>query len=379
MLFELTEDQQMLAEMVDRLSAEQHGFDARRAAIQSADGWLPDFWAQLAELGILGAALPERFGGLDGGPIMTMLIQQAFGRHLVLSPYASTMAAAALIARCGSELQQQDLIPAILAGSCRIALALSERNEASLKHVSTVAKMAGAGAFHLDGRKPLIVGAPWCTHVLVAARMADSGVLTAFLIPWRDLVLSARIFQTIDGGRAADLSLDITVPASARLGGECDLDDDLNMVSDEIAIALCADACGSAEALLKATVAYAKTRRQFGKVIGRFQVLQHRMVDMMLEKDQAIAITHKAALSLDEEAVERRRAVSAAKAHVGRAGRRIAQAAVQIHGGIGITDELDVSHHFRRIEMLDMQYGAARSHLRRYADLLDEAPPKLRA
>jgi len=379
LLFELTEDQQMLAEMVGRLSAEQHGFDARRAAMLSEDGWLPTFWTQLAELGILGAALPEEFGGLDGGPIMTMLIQQAFGRHLVLSPYASTMAAALLITRCGSEAQQQEIIPAILAGTCRIAMALSERNDASLDHVATVARSGGAGAYRLDGRKPLIVGAPWCTHVVVAARLAEGAALTAFLVPWEDLAPSARIFGTIDGGRAADARLDLEISASARLGSERDIATELERINDEIATALCADACGSAEALLDATIAYAKTRRQFGQTIGRFQVLQHRMVDMMMERDQSIAITHRAALSLDDDQIERRRAVSAAKAHVGRAARRLAQAAVQIHGGIGITDELDVSHHFRRIEMLDMQYGASKSHVRRYADLLDEAPAKLRA
>nr|WP_254108269.1 acyl-CoA dehydrogenase family protein [Sphingomonas sp. JE1]AJW29552.1 Butyryl-CoA dehydrogenase [Sphingomonas sp. JE1] len=379
LLFELTEDQRMLSEMVGRLSVDQHSLEARRAAMRSDEGWLPDFWSHLSALGVLAAALPADVGGLDGGPIMTMLIQRAFGRQLVLSPFASTMAAAMLIARCGGEAQRETILPAILAGECRIALAVSERNDASLDHIATIARGGNAAGYRLIGRKPLIVGAPWCTHVVVAARVADEDALAAFLVPWESLAPSARVFQTIDGGRAADLRIDLAVPTTARIAAERDIAADLERMSDEMAMALCADACGSAEALLDATVAYAKTRRQFGQAIGRFQVLQHRMVDMMMERDQSIVVTHRAALSLDDDRIERKRAVSAAKAHVGRAGRRLAQAAVQIHGGIGITDELDVSHHFRRIEMLDMQYGSAKSHMRRYADLLDEAPARLRA
>ncbi len=379
MTFELTDDQTMLRDMVDRVAAERHDFEARRAAIASDAGWLPGFWRELAELGLLGASLPENVGGLGGGSIEMMLINEAFGRRLVLSPYVPTMAGANLIARAGTPIQKEMHIPEILCGERVIALAITEGPGASIDGIATAAESEG-GSYRLTGQKPLVIAAPWSDHLLVAARADGTDMLAAFMVPTDAPGLTAHPFPTIDGGRASKIVLDrVQVPATNRIGGDADLTEPLRRICDEAAVALCADACGSIVALLDATVAYAKTRRQFGQPIGKFQVLQHRMVDMLLARDQAISITHRAALALGGDRVARERAVSAAKAHVGRVGRQVAQAAVQIHGGIGTTEELDVSHHFRRIEIFHLQFGSVDAHIRRYADLLDEPPAPLEA
>lgn len=361
MEFELSDEQAMLRDMADRLAAGQHGFDARRAAIASADGQVPGFWDQVAGLGLIGAALPEADGGLGGGAIETMLIQQAFGRHLVLSPYLPTALAGSLIADAGTTAERAALLPPILAGTCTVALAIGG---------GIAARPAGAG-YVLDGEEPLVVAAPWCDRLLVAGWLADD--VAAFFLPTDAPGITTQALRTIDGGRAARLRLTgVRVGAADRIGGDADLAPAIDRLRDGAVVALCAAACGSIEALLDATLAYARTRQQFGQPIGRFQALQHRMVDMLVAREQALSITHRAALAQEADAVTRSRATSAAKAQVGRLGRAAAQAAVQIHGGIGITDELDVSHHFRCIEMLDMQFGSADFHVRRYADLLDE-------
>jgi alkylation response protein AidB-like acyl-CoA dehydrogenase len=359
--FKLTDDQAMLRDMADRLAAEQHGFEARRAAIASEDGRVPGFWDQVIELGLLGAALPEAMGGLGGGAVEIMLIQQAFGRHLVLSPYLSSALAGSLIAEAGTDAERAAHLPAILDGTRTVALALGDGN--------IVAHAAGED-YELHGAVPLVVAAPWCDRLLVTALL--EGGTAVFLLPADTPGVTIDSFHTIDGGRAARIHLNgALVPAADRIGGDADLTPAIDRLGDRAAVALCAAACGSIEALLDATVAYAGTRKQFGQPIGKFQVLQHRMVDMLVAREQGLSITHAAALAQEKDCVTRQRATSAAKAQVGRLGRAVAQAAVQIHGGIGITEELNVSHHFRCIEMLDMQFGTADAHIRRYADLLD--------
>jgi len=190
--------------------------------------------------------------------------------------------------------------------------------------------------------------------------------------------MTARQRRLVDGSRASEIILnELFVPEAGCIGGGGGITREIEQSVDEAIVALCADATGSIDALLASTVAYAKTRRQFGQPIGKFQALQHRMVDMLIAREQSVSITHRAALSLEGETATRQRAVSAAKAHVGRLGRFVAQAAVQIHGGIGTTDELDVSHHFRRIELLDLQLGTIDDHVRRYASLLDRPEPAI--
>jgi alkylation response protein AidB-like acyl-CoA dehydrogenase len=220
-----------------------------------------------------------------------------------------------------------------------------------------------------------VVGARWSDHIVFVARMKDAdGAVGAFIVPLDATGIEMQHARTIDGGSASTVSVRrALVPESARIGDGRDLRAVVERVVDEATAMSCADATGSMEALLRATVEYARTRKQFGRPIGSFQALQHRMVDMLLACEQALSVTHRAVLMLDSEPAARRRAVSAAKALVGKTARMVAQAAVQIHGGIGITEELDVSHHFRRIEMFNLRFGSVDRHVQRYADLIDES------
>jgi alkylation response protein AidB-like acyl-CoA dehydrogenase len=371
--YRLSDEQRMLQDMVKRVAAERYGFAVRRAAIAGSAGLHRPFWEELGRLGVLGAALPESCGGLGAGPVASMLIMSALGRHLVLSPYVSTVVCAAgLLARLGSEDQRRRHLPPILAGETIVAFACAEGgDDTGVEGIEMQAAPAGGG-YRLQGHKGLVVGAVWSTQVLAVARLTglESG-LAAFLLPLDTPGIKAQHRRTVDGGSAAELRFDgVLAPSSCRIGSG-DITQELDRIRDEAIAALCADAAGSMAALLDATTEYARTRKQFGKPIGSFQALQHRMVDMLVACEQAASISHHAALQLDAGPEQRRRAVSAAKALIGKLGRGVAQAAVQIHGGIGITEELDVSHHFRRLEMFNLQFGTSDQHLRRYSGLLD--------
>lgn len=378
--FTLTDEQRMLRDLVERIAGEQNRSDPSRT-MAAIGGFNACFWRELADVGLLAATLPESCGGLDAGPVATMLIMAAFGRHLVLSPYVSTVVwAAALLARAGTQSQQQQYLPPILDGDDIFALGYGEgEDDSDTERIQTVAHRKADG-YEIEGQKSLVLGARWSRHLVVVARISDEqadanrATVGAFIAPMDSEGIEARHYQTIDGASASDIRFrKLFVPASARIGGGIDLRDALERIRDEATVALCADATGSMEAALAATVQYARTRKQFGKPIGSFQVLQHRMVDMLLAREQSAAITHRAALALDDALPARHRAVSAAKSLVGRHGRFVMQSAVQIHGGIGTTDELDVSHHFRRIEMFNLQLGTVDHHVQRYAALLDQA------
>jgi alkylation response protein AidB-like acyl-CoA dehydrogenase len=373
--FEFSDDQIELRDLVDRLVSKEWGFDIRRATIASGAGWDPQLWRKLGSLGILGAPLPAEVEGLDGGPLESMIIMQAFGRALVISPFVYTIiCAAGLLARAGTAAQQEKYLPRILSGDRTMAFACSEHHDfGDLARLRTSAIRHG-DHYRITGRKALIIGAPWCEHLLVVAQLPDEGACGAFVVPYHAEGVVSREFTTIDGMRASETTFDgVVVPESARIGGGRPIETELERIVDEAIVALCSEASGSIETILATTVAFAKARRQFGKPIAEFQVLRHRMVDMLIALDQATSIAHQAAASIREaDPKARQRIVSAAKAHIGRVGRWVAQAAVQIHGGIGITEELEISHHFRTIEVFDMQFGTADDHVRRYARLMDE-------
>jgi len=371
--FKLSEDQSLLHDMVDRVALEKHDFRVRRKAIQSAIGWHPPFWHQLAELGVLGAPVPESLGGSAGGGVAVMLIMRAFGRRLVISPYIPTVVCAAgLLTRAGSDAQRSEHLPKILAGERIFAFACSEASDlGDAARMRTTAVRESSG-YRLSGGKTLVVGAAWCDHLIVVAKLAATQELAAFIVPQSAPNMTARDRRLVDGSRASEIAFEgLYVPEADRIGAQRNITEEIERSIDEAIVALCADASGSIDALLTSTIAYTKNRHQFGQPIGKFQVLQHRMVDMLIAREQSTSITHRAALSLDSEPITRRRAVSAAKAHVGRLARFVAQAAVQIHGGIGTTDELDVSHHFRKIELFELLFGTSDDHVRRYASLLE--------
>jgi len=372
--FSLTETQRMLAETTDRLVHERYGFEERKKIIAGPDGFSRAMWAQFAELGLTGIGIDEAHDGLGGGMADLAVVAEAFGRALVVEPYMPTLVlGAGTLGLAGSDAQKARILPQVVAGECFLALAHGEpKSRYTLCHVET--KAVADGSDHLlTGAKAVVLGGDAADHFLVSARTdgADSNPhgISLFLVPRDAPGLAIRAYANIDGTRAADLTLDrVRVPAEARIG---QLGHGLPIVTHAIdrAIAyLAAEAVGAMEALNALTLDYLKTRTQFGQPIGAFQVLQHRMVDMAVALEQARSMAILACDRADDtHPHERQRAISAAKVQIGRSGRLIGQSAVQMHGGIGITDEYIGGHYFKRLTLIDRTFGDADHHLSRFA------------
>ena len=370
--FSFNEEQSLLRNAVAGYLRDRYDFDARREAIASESGWRPGIWKAFAEeLGILGAAIPEELGGLGGGPIDNMILMEEFGRALVVEPYLETaVIGAGLLKRLGGE----ETIEQILTGEAVLAFAHAEpRDGYDPARIATTARREGGG-WVLDGHKAVVAGAPWANWLLVTARTSGSpgeaeGV-SLFLVDKTAPGLSTQDYPTVDGRRASEVRFEgVRLPGEALLGEEGRSLPLIEQVLDEATAALCAEALGVMRGLHEATLDYARQRRQFGKPIADFQVLQHRMVDMFMALEQSVSMTYMATLKLDAPAEERAKAVSAAKVQVGQACRFVGQNAVQIHGGIGMTDELALSHYFKRATMIEGQFGSVDHHLRRYQRL----------
>jgi alkylation response protein AidB-like acyl-CoA dehydrogenase len=374
--FQFSEEQSMLRDTLARYLADHYGFEARQAAVRSAAGWRPACWQAFArELGILGAAFPERFGGLGGNDVEHGIIMEQFGRHLVLEPYVSTVVLGGGALLHGSENLADTWLPAIIRGEVLVGWAHAEPTSRYCLHdVSTRATESPAG-YRLQGRKTVVAGAPWSTHLVVSARTAgqqrDRDGISLFWIERDAPGVTLREYPTVDGGRAAEVLLDDVLVSPGRVigapGAALPL---IERVTDAAMVALAAEATGCMARMLGDTIDYARQRKQFGVAIGSFQALQHRMADMYMWLEQSVALTQLAAMQLDAAPELRAPAAAAAKAQIGQAGRFIGQAAVQIHGGMGITEELAVGHYFKRVTAIDLQLGSADYHLRRYADLL---------
>lgn len=367
--FNFTEEQTLLRDSLSRLLGDTYDFDRRRALLQG-EGWSRENWARFAELGLLAAPLPEAHGGLGGGPIESLVVMEEFGAALVLEPFIPTVVlSAGLIARAGSEAQQSEYLPAVAAGEQLLAAGFYEpKGRYNLAHVETTARADGAG-FVLNGHKAVVHGAPMADHLIVSARTAgapaESQGISLFLLPKSAPGVSTRDYPTNDGLRASEVHLE-----NVRLGQEHLLgpkDAALPLIEeavDHAIAALCAEAVGAMRATHAATMEYTRARKQFGQAIANFQVLQHRMVDIFMAVEQSVSMTYMAALKLGTP--ERARACAAAKVQIGRAGRFVGQAAVQTHGGMGVTDEMKVAHLFKRVTMIDSQFGNVDYHLRRF-------------
>ena len=369
--FNLSKEQELLRDGLARFLSTRYDLEKSRAAAKTGAGWQPDIWRGFAdELGILGAALPEGVGGIGGGPVEVMVITEALGHALVVEPYVDTVVVAGgLLQRSGGQAATA-LLEKVAAGTAIVALAAAE--PASGEHwqdVSTVADRDGE-EWVLRGSKIVAMSAPLATHLLVTAR--TSGGLSLFLVETDSAStgIESHSYRTVDDRRAADFVFDgLRLPASALLGQEGDAWPSLAKARDEGAAAICSEAVGCMRKVLADTVEYCKQRQQFGQPIGSFQVLQHRMVDMYLELEQAVAAVYLAVLNLEAEPAARARAVSAAKATVGRAARFIGQQAVQLHGGMGMTEELAIGHYFKRLTALQFEFGSTDFHVARYAEL----------
>jgi alkylation response protein AidB-like acyl-CoA dehydrogenase len=367
-----TEEQELLRSSVQRLLRDQYDFDARRKIVASEDGFSRKRWEAFAELGLLAAPFSEEVGGLGGGSLSTMIIMQEFGRHLVVEPFVETIVVAgSLIEQTGSEKQKLAFLADIIAGKKIWALAWTEKGSRfDLAKVTTTARREGK-EYVLTGEKTAVIAAPWADYLIVSARTSghrdDRGGVSLFVVDRRAANLHLRSFKTIDGRRAAEISL--REVKGLLLGKEGEGVLALEACRDRAIGALCAEVVGTMGELNAATLEYSKTRKQFGVTLGSFQVLQHRMVDMFIAHQEALSLMQHLNLSLSANEAGLSRLVSGAKSKIGYAGKFIADQAVQLHGGMGMTDELNVGHYFKRISSINIQFGDPAYHVLRYAQL----------
>lgn len=373
MHFSLTPEQQLLSDTVQRFLAKEYGFEARRRIVRSPEGWSREIWAKLAEMGLLGLQIPEAQGGMGPAPVETLLTLGALGRALVVEPYLSAaVMGAALVRDLGSPAQREALLPPLAAGERILVPAHAEPDARyDLERVATAATRNARG-WVLRGRKAVVPDAAAAHVLLVSARTAgapdDPAGISLFLVPRDAPGVRLVSYPTLDGRRAADVTLsEVSLPADAILGEPGGAFPAIERVFDLGVAGLCAEAIGVLQAALDATIEYTKTRRQFGVPIARFQALQHRMADMLIHVEQARSMGYLASMRAAEpDARERRRAISAAKVVVGQACRFVGQQAVQLHGGMGVTDELPVSHLFKRLVAIELSLGDTEHHLERF-------------
>ena len=372
----LTEEQNLLRDSVLRFVRNEYGFESRRALSASEDGFSRKHWATFAELGWLAMPLPEAYGGLGGGATEVAVLMEAFGRGLVLEPYlASVVLGAGLIAKAGSEAQRSEFLPAVARGEMLLALAHGEpQARFDLNDVATTAKKA-KGGYVLDGHKAVVWHAGAADRLLVSARTGggqrDEKGISLFIVDPASPGVTLRCYATNDGQRAGEVMLEgVSVAGDAMLGGEGAGLPAIEAVIDRARVALAAEAVGAMAALVEQTQEYLKTRQQFGVPLSKFQVLQHRLVEMFNEHQLAQALTFRACATLDAGAPAAiARTAAAVKAQSGKAGRFVGQQAIQLHGGMGMTDELAVGHYFKRLSMIDTLFGNADFHLARFAGM----------
>jgi alkylation response protein AidB-like acyl-CoA dehydrogenase len=371
--FRYSEEQLALQDTLQRFISRDYDFERRRALVRSPLGFSAEAWERYAELGLLALPFPEEFGGLGGSGVDVMAVMEQVGQGLLLEPYLSTVVlCGGLIRDAASEAIKQSILPRVAAGQLQIALAAYEAaGRYDLAHVACTAVEAGGG-WTLSGRKAVVLDAPSADYFLVSARSAgqvsDTQGISLFLVSRDAPGLTTLPYPTQSGGRAADLQLaDVSPEALIAMPGRA-----LGIIEravDSAIAALCAEALGIVTALNQATLNYLKTRRQFGVPIGAFQALQHRMAEMIIAAEQARSMAIIAAVHVDvDDVAKRRRAISGAKAYVGQAGRFVGQQAVQLHGAMGMVDDLIVSHYFKRLAMIDMSLGDADFHLARFSD-----------
>ena len=369
MQFEFDDEQLALQESVRRFFTERYDFETRRSCLAKPAGVSEEIWQAFAEQGFLSIGLPEAHGGI-GGATELMLTMEEIGRALVLEPYLSTVALCApLVADHGTEAQQADLLPRVAAGGLKLALAHGEAEARYASTVRTEARRDG-DSFVLNGAKATVSDGAVADLLLVSAK-AEHG-LAVFLVDPNASGVRLVHYRTQDGRSAADVFFkDVKLPA-AQLLGDGDATLAIERAVQRGIAALCAEAVGAMEATNATTIEYTKSRKQFGQPIGRFQALQHRMADMFVQATQArsMSILATGRCAAQGDAALRRRDVAAAKCYVGKAARFVGQQAVQLHGGMGMADELAVSHYFKRLTMIDMTFGDSMHHLAAVSDAI---------
>jgi alkylation response protein AidB-like acyl-CoA dehydrogenase len=377
MEFNYSEEQLALQDTLQRFISRDYDFDKRRGFSASPSGFSTEAWSQYAELGLLALPFPEELGGLGGNGVDIMVVMEQFGQGLLLEPFLSTVVTCGgLLRDAASEALKQKLVPQIAAGKLKLSLAAYEAaGRYDLSYVTCTAQQS-AGNWRLSGRKTVVLDGASADYFLVSARSGgkagDRDGISLFLVPRDAKGLTIAAYPTQSGARAADLLLDnVAVGAEALIGEPGRALNLIERAVDRAIAALCAEAVGIINALNQATLNYLKTRKQFGVAIGTFQALKHKMADMLIAAEQARSMAIIAAVHADsEDAADRHRAVSAAKAYIGQAGRLVGQHAVQMHGGMGVVDELIVSHYFKRLTMIDLSLGDADYHLASFSETL---------
>ena len=368
---QLNQDQQILQNSVRRFIGDACGFEQRRQFQTEAEDFSRANWAQFAELGLLAIPFAEADGGLGGSAIDVAVVMAEIGRGLALEPFFAAVVLAGGILRHGaSEAQKAALVPDLLSGQTIGCFAYAEAGSRyNLADVCSQARKR-EGGYLLNGTKLGVYAAPVADWVIVTARTAgerrDVNGITLLRVPSTAPGISRRDYIAIDGARVSDITFENVLVTEEDVIGPVDGGLDIvRCVVDEAIAALCAEALGAMNALSDATIEYAKQRRAFGQTIGKFQVIQHRLVDMKIATEQATALVLDATRALGARNAETSRLIAAAKAKIGKESKRVAQAAVQLHGGIGITDELNVGHYMKRLLAIDVAFGDATHHLRR--------------
>jgi pimeloyl-CoA dehydrogenase small subunit len=374
--FDLTDEQRLLADSVGRLMADTYSFEKRRALIREPEGFSSALWAKYAELGLLGLPFAEDFGGFGGGAVEVMLVMEVFGRALALEPYLATVVLGGTALRlAGSRDQQEAVLPLVAEGGMKLAFAHGERQARyDLTDVTTTAEASGGG-YVLEGGKSVVLHGDSADRLVVSARTGgargEAGGISLFLVDTAANGVARRGYALRDGTRAAEVSLSgVKVAAGELLGVKGEAFPVIRRVVEAGIAAMCAEAVGAMEAMQAMTLDYLKTRQQFGKPIGENQVLQHRSAEMLVALESARGMAMLAAMMVDEpDADERERNIAMAKVGVGQAGRFVSQQAIQLHGGIGMTEEYAVGHFFRRVMVIEHLFGDTAHHLDRLADL----------
>jgi alkylation response protein AidB-like acyl-CoA dehydrogenase len=375
MKFDYNEEQQLLADSVVRFIAQDYSFEARKKIVASSQGYSEEVWSTLAGIGLTGLPFSPDYGGFGGSAVDMFSLMEAMGDGLLVEPYLSTVGLGAqFVARGGNEEQKQRVLPAVVEGRLKMAFAQSEEGARfDLGHVATRAKKSGTG-YVIDGVKRVVLHGPSADLLVVSARTSggdsDRSGISLFLVDAKAPGVSMKACRTLDEMRAADIAFKgVAVGADALIGKEGEALALIEEVTDFATALVCAEAVGAMKYANDATLEYLKTRKQFGVAIGAFQALQHRMVDMVISYEQAKSMASLACARVDSEKnpAERKRLVSAAKIKVSEACRHISQESVQLHGGMGMSEELKVSHTFRRLTMIAQQFGDEDHHLERFA------------
>ena len=373
--FSLNDEQTMLKESIVQYLARSYSFDERMLTVRSEQPYSKEQWQQFAELGWLSLPFSEDDEGFGGGPIEMMLLMQELGKHLVVEPYLATVVlAGGCLAASSNTALRSELLGKVMSGEMQLALAFAEpQARFELSDVRTTADKQGSH-YRLNGEKILVLNGASAEQIVVAARTngkpQDSHGITLFCVDTSQDGVTRHGYKTVDGFHGANIRFDNVKVGENKLVSDKDQGFDLlEQVVLNATLAICAEALGIIETLTYKTVDYTKEREQFGVPLSSFQALQHRMVDMFMELEQARSLLLRATIKRQDNAPDTAKAIAALKYYIGTAGRKVGEEAVQLHGGMGVTDEMDVAHFFKRLTVIDTLFGNSDYQLEKYLTL----------